>query len=236
MLELTRRVAILATGACIALSAVTARAEAPLNPYLKADAVPLMSLLIPPPAKDSAQTKAELAEVLSLQASRTEAQAKHGAADAEESVFRFLAGMGITLEKDKVPLATAVFQRIADTEEVVTDVAKKGFGRPRPHMVEPAIKPIVKPSTSGAYPSGHTTYGTVVGLVLAEMMPEKRAEIGARILDYANSRLVVGIHYRSDLLPGHIGGTLIAHALFKDEAFMKDFAVAKVELRKALGM
>jgi membrane-associated phospholipid phosphatase len=30
---------------------------------------------------------------------------------------------------------------------------------------------------STSYPSGHATYGTVVGLVLVEMLPEKKGEI-----------------------------------------------------------
>ncbi len=235
MLTLTRRTTLAAIGAML-LAPWTPVLAAEGKPYLTPDAVPLLRLLSPPPANDAAQTKAELDEVIALQSSRTEAQAKNGAADHEETVFRFLAGMGIELAKDKAPLCAALFQRVSDTEEVVTEVAKKGFARPRPPLLNDAIKPIVKLSKSGAYPSGHTTFGTVTGVLLAEMLPEKRGEIGVRINDYAYSRLIVGVHYRSDLEPGKIAGTLIANALLHDAAFMAEFEPAKAELRKALGL
>ena len=75
-----------------------------------------------------------------------------------------------------------------------------------------------------------------MGIVLAEMLPEKRVEIFDRIKDYGVSRMIVGVHYRTDLEAGHIAGTLIAQELFKSEDFKAAFGPAKAELRKALGV
>lgn len=88
---------------------------------------------------------------------------------------------------------------------------------------------------STSYPSGHATYGTVVGLVLVEMVPEKREEIYRRIQDYGYSRLVSGAHFRSDVYAGNIAGAAIAASLLNQEAFRSQLKEVKVELRKAIG-
>ncbi|MCX7324758.1 MAG: phosphatase PAP2 family protein [Hyphomicrobiales bacterium] len=206
------------------------------KPYVTADDVPVLKLLAPPPANDSAQTRAELDAVLAIQASRTQAQADHAIADQEETVFRFLAGMGVVLDPAKLPLNKKLSANISETEEVVTDAGKKGFGRPRPPLVDAKVVPVVKLSKSNAYPSGHTTFGTVTGVVLAQMWPENKAAIFARINDFGNSRMVGGVHYASDIEAGKIAGTAIANALFHNEAFLGDFEAAKKELRTALGL
>ncbi len=206
------------------------------KPYVTADDVPVLKLLAPPPANDSAQTRAELDAVLAMQASRTQAQADHAIADQEETVFRFLAGMGVVLDPAKLPLNKRLSANISETEEVVTDAGKKGFGRPRPPLLDAKVVPVVKLSKSNAYPSGHTTFGTVTGVVLAQMWPENKVAIFARINDFGNSRMVGGVHYASDIEAGKIAGTAIANALFHNEAFLGDFEAAKKELRTALGL
>lgn len=221
--------------AAVALSVAPAMA-ADENPYLKGDDVPVMKLLTPPPAETSDITKAELAEILSIQESRTKERAEQAVADQEETVYRFLTGMGIKIDPAKTPLTGKLFQRISDSEEVVTDGAKKGFGRRRPYFVNEAVKPIVKASKSNAYPSGHATFGTATGAILVEMLPEKRGEIYARINDYAWSRVVGGAHYRSDLEAGKTAGLALAATLLTLADFKQDMAAAKAELRAALGL
>lgn len=207
-----------------------------LQAYLKADAIDLVELLASPPPPDSRQTAVELEELLAVQTARTKDEVAHATADQEETLFRFLSGMGIEVDKDKLPLSAELFRRVGDTEHVVTYAAKHAFGRTRPFMVDERIEPVVRRSKSASYPSSHAAYGTVVGLVVARMLPEKRGQIGARIYDYARSRAIGGVHYRSDLIAGHIAGTLIADALFKTPEFLRDFEPAKAELRRALGL
>lgn len=206
------------------------------RPYFKADAVPLADLLVPPPAQDSADTKAELAEVVTLMASTSEDRKKQAIADNDESLAQFVAGTSIKVDAAAVPLTVALVQRIIDTEDEVTGPAKKAFNRPRPPLVNDQIKPLVKLSKSGAYPSGHTTNGTAIAIVLAKMLPEKKDELMVRAKDYGWSRMVVGVHYRSDLDAGYAAGALLAQALFQSADFQKEFEPAKAELRKALGM
>jgi len=98
------------------------------------------------------------------------------------------------------------------------------------------VKPAVKLSSSGSWPSGHATVGTIMGIVLSNMVPEKRAEIMARAAEYAHNRVVGGIHYPSDVEEGKIAGSVIAAIIMQRDDFKSEFAQAKSELRADLGM
>jgi acid phosphatase (class A) len=144
------------------------------KPFTDAEAIDLVALL-PPPANDLPQTKAELGEILTIQVERTPQMVEHAKADDEETVWRFAGEMfGPSLTKDKLPKFSASFDRVVETEGAVVDPAKKILNRPRPHMISDLVKPVVKLSSSGSYPSGHTTLGTMMGVILADMVPEKR--------------------------------------------------------------
>jgi acid phosphatase (class A) len=103
-------------------------------------------------------------------------------------------------------------------------------------MVDSRVKPIVKLSTSGSYPSGHTTVGTLMGIVLAQMLPENRTNILARAWAYGQNRVIAGIHYPSDIEAGRLSGTAIAAVLATHSDFNNEFQAAKAELRAVLGL
>ncbi|BCP53872.1 acid phosphatase [Kaistia sp. 32K] len=206
------------------------------KPFLTAKDVDLTMILPPPPANDSAETKAEIAEVLRLQVTRTPDMEARAKADAEENVWRFADVMGPKFTKDALPKVDAFFERVAATEGAVVDPAKDVWKRPRPHMLSDLVKPVVKPTTSGSWPSGHTTVGTMMGIILSDMVPEKRAEIMARAWQYGHNRVVAGIHYPSDIEMGRISGAVIAIQLQHDADFVKAYEEARAELRADLGM
>jgi acid phosphatase (class A) len=210
---------------------VLAREE---NPFITSKEIDLVKLLPPPPANDSPQTKAELSEILALQAARTPEMVVRSQADATEDIWRFADVMGVKFKRDRLPLFAMFFQRVVDSEGAVVDTYKDVWKRPRPFMYSDLVKPVVKLSRSGAYPSGHATAGTLMGIVLSNMVPEKRAEIMARAAEYANNRIVGGVHYRSDIETGRITGTVIAARLQARDDFNSAFDAAKKELRGEL--
>jgi acid phosphatase (class A) len=215
------------------LAAAPARAEECPAP----DPVPLVTLLLPPPADGSEESIAELHELQAIEAARTPEQTQHAADDYHRTLERFLAGMSITLP-GKPAVALALFKCIGEAAEQTVYAAKTKFNRTRPYKYPNNGLHILKTATADdtpSYPSGHATYGTVVGLVLAAMLPEKKPEIMQRIEDFGMSRLVSGVHFRSDVYAGEIAGAAIAAAYFKDAAFRDAFAKAKDDLRKALG-
>ncbi|MBI4725584.1 MAG: phosphatase PAP2 family protein [Rhodomicrobium sp.] len=113
------------------------------------------------------------------------------------------------------------------------------FCRKRPFLTKGnRLRPLRKKKLheSFSYPSGHATYGAFAGFLLAEMVPEKRAEIYARIEDYARSRLVSGVHFRSDVEAGKLLGAAVAMSVFDRADLRGEFETAKTCVRGALGL
>lgn len=219
----------------LAFAPVTARAE-DAKPFATGKTIDLTALLKPPPANESAQTKAELGEVLTLQVTRSPEMEASAKADAVEDVWRFADVMGPTFKAEQLPVFSAFFDRVVATEGAVVDPAKDSWKRPRPHQLSQLVKPVVKISNSGAYPSGHTTVGTLMGIVLSNMVPEKRVAIMDRAWFYGENRIIGGIHYRSDVEAGRIAGSVIAARIMEQPDFQSEFTAAKAELRKVLGL
>lgn len=214
--------------------AVQAADEA--KPFITSQELDLTKYLPAPPADDSAQTKAELKELLEIQATRTPEQEKAAVADAEENVWRFADVMGPDFTAAKLPKTAALFERVIATEDVVDDHAKKAFNRPRPYMLDEQIHPLLKKSKSGSWPSGHSTVGYLMATVLGDLVPEKRNALFARASVYAENRLVAGFHYRSDTVMSRTGAALIAQKMAEQPDFQAEFDAAKTELRTQLGL
>ncbi|RVA35627.1 phosphatase PAP2 family protein [Mesorhizobium sp. M7D.F.Ca.US.004.03.1.1] len=230
-----KRYASLAAGLLLLIVGSAAQAE-DAQPFVTNKDVDLTMILPPPPANDSVQTKAELGEVLTLQVTRTPEMVASAVADAEENVWRFANIMGPKFNKETLPKFSAFFDRVVATEGAVVDPAKDVWKRPRPHQLSDLVKPAVKLSSSGSWPSGHATVGTMMGIILSDMVPEKRAEIMARAAEYAHNREVGGIHYASDIEMGRISGSVIAAVLLNRDDFKAEYEVARAELRSDLGM
>src|SRR5580704_9300489 len=226
----------------LALMALTAFSPALLHaedakPYSDNKEINLLLLLPPPPANDSAQMKAELGEVLTIQVTRTKAMFFCDVAAATENIWRFADAVDSPkFTAAALPKLAAFFDRVVETEGAVTDPYKAVWKRPRPHLYSDLVKPVVPLSKSGSYPSGHATVGTLMGIELANMLPEKRAQIMARAWEFAHNREVGGIHYPSDIEMGRVTATVIAQTISTHPDFAQEFEAAKAELRAALGL
>lgn len=207
------------------------------KPFATNENIDLVAILPAPPADDSPQTRAELGEILTLQVTRTPQMVARAQADTEESIWRFADVMGPSFTKERLPRLAAFFDRVVETEGAVVDPAKRIFKRKRPYASSDLVKPVVPhPSASGAWPSGHTTVGTLMGIVLSDMVPEKKAQIMVRAWEYGDNRVVAGVHYRSDIEMGRIAGSAIAAVIMTHDDFKAEFQAAKVELRSVMGL
>ena len=206
-------------------------------PYLTAEMLDLTLLLPPPPPAGGAVEKAEIEAVIAAQRAASPERIALGARDAAEDVFTMFASvMGPVFASANLPVASVFFERVGESEDETVDPAKKKFGRQRPWIVSSEVK-VLGPSTkSGSWPSGHTTRSTLEAIILAAMVPEKREAIWARQSEYAQSRVIIGMHYPLDLVVGGRAGTAMATAMFADPAFRADFDRARTEVRKALGL
>ncbi len=199
--------------------------------------VEVSNLLPPPPAAGSAAARQDLDAVLAVQKSRTAQEMAAAKADVEHSMFRFADAIGLTAQPSTLPKTAAFFERVAKFDKVQVKQAKAYFHRPRPSVVSSEVHPLSKDKPDDwSYPSGHATFGYTTAVLLANMLPEKRAEIFARADLYAQHRIVMGAHFPSDLEAGKLAGTVIAAQILRDAQWQGDYNAARGELRKALGL
>jgi acid phosphatase (class A) len=198
--------------------------------------VPLVKMLQPPPCETCEETKAELAELAALEGARTPEEENRAKQDLKRSIARFLEGAGIAFEPGRLEACEGFFTAQRKVQSAAVDGAKNAFCRLRPFKTPGNTLHPIEPEESFSYPSGQSTWAAAVGSLLAGMMPEKQALIYSRINDYARSRMIAGVHFRSDVEAGKLFGTALANALFATPGFDREFAEAKACVRKAAGL
>ena len=72
-----------------------------------------------------------------------------------------------------------------------------------------------------------------MAIVLADIAPDRAEALLARAADYAESRLVCGMHRRADIIAGQALGVLVAADLLHNRAFLAERDAAASELRGA---
>lgn len=197
--------------------------------------IELSNLLPPPPAAGSAADRQDLQAVLAAQRSRTAAEQSAAKADMERSVFRFADVFGLSMQAAALPKTAAFFERVADFDKAEVKDAKLVWRRARPPMTSDQVHPLSKEKPDDwSYPSGHSTFGYTAAVLLANMVPEKRAEIFARADLYAQHRVVMGVHFPSDVEAGRLAGTVIGAQLLQQTDWQADYRAACAELRATL--
>jgi len=194
-------------------------------------------LILPTPGSSkSEKTQSELTELHRYENTRTEAQKVQAMADdKEETIFIFKAQMGEWFNAKNLPLTAALGARVKNDEGINTAPAKTGFARVRPYNLDNTLHPVCATKTKDdSYPSGHATTGYLMALTLVEMVPDKRDQILARADDYANNRLVCGVHYRSDVEASKLLAYTIHAVMANKPQYQQEMAVARAELQQAL--
>jgi acid phosphatase (class A) len=178
-------------------------------------------LLPPPPAAGSVEEKAEFDEL-----------AKRDAEDETPDIFNAAAGFDIAGS----PATFKLLKMVVEEEDEDTKGAKAFFHRERPYAVDASLKtctPVKPGKAANSYPSGHASLSFSMGVVLASLMPEKSQAILARASEYAEHRLVCGVHFRSDIAAGQQFGTILALRLMQNPLFRAQMKLARTELRAA---
>lgn len=86
---------------------------------------------------------------------------------------------------------------------------KRGTVRPRPYQTLDVVRGAV-PLDAFSFPSGHTLHAVGFTLAASAWYPSLAAPLGAFTLLTAASRVVLGLHYPSDVLAGAAIGALLA--------------------------
>ncbi|MFZ1990349.1 MAG: phosphatase PAP2 family protein [Alphaproteobacteria bacterium] len=124
------------------------------------------------------------------------------------------------------------------TDAVKSDPSRDNSARPLvPQGPGTACKAAEElPAYSYSYPSGHSTLGATVAILLSQMVPEKRQELYARGWYYGDERVIAGVHFPTDVEAGRIQATVIVAFMMQNPQFRSDLAAARAELRGVLGL
>ena len=220
------------------LAAEWTQAKSPVtkhHSYLRA-AVEHLGDRVPPPPQGTAVVEADrrvFRSTRALQGSRRWNQAASDADQSTRSLLKdFSCASGLELAPESAPrLASFLADAGADGAHIAKR-AKSKFRRARPYVLDPG--PTCR-STRGLgdfhdYPSGHSTRGWTWGLILAELLPDRRQQLASRANAYAESRVVCGFHSPTGAKVGRPVAVLTVNSLMHSPRFRADMQQASREL------
>ena len=144
--------------------------------------------------------------------------------------------LGFIISEETTPNLLRLLSKSYTTTNNANKKAKDFYKRKRPYVEfdEPTGVPEDERGSrnSASYPSGHSTRGWTIALVLAELMPEKSEEILKVGYEYGESRVIVGYHYQSDVDAARIAASAALAVLHSNAEFQQDLQLAREELRR----
>ena len=87
---------------------------------------------------------------------------------------------------------------------------KRAIRRPRPADAQAALNAFIRPSDRFSFPSGHTAGAFVVAVLLSSTMPALTPLVFSLALAIGASRVLLGVHYPSDIAAGALLGSTCA--------------------------
>jgi acid phosphatase (class A) len=155
----------------------------------------------------------------------------------ERAILKDMAcAVGVELTPQNAPRLTALLRRVRQDVREAVNRPKDHYGRKRPFLVDQGpICDTASPTlgSSPDYPSGHTTWGWSVALILAELAPDRATDILVRGRAYGESRLVCGVHNLSAVEAGRTNASAVVAALHGDATFRADLDAARSEVAGA---
>jgi acid phosphatase (class A) len=200
--------------------------------YIAPDQLDGIALLPPPPASRSVEEAADLASARAIFKARTPAEDARAHKDAGLSLFLFTPAIGPFFQPGKLPKTEAVFQKLKKDLTDPINLQKRQWKRRRPYQLDPELSLGIDEQSTG-YPSGHSTRGMLYSLVLAEVFPEQKEAILAFGRTIGWDRVLIGMHFPTDIYAGRVLGLALFRELQASPAFQRDLAEAKAEAQAA---
>ncbi len=202
-------------------------ANAYAETYFRASTVP--PTLLTPPFLDATGQQKELDYIIELQKQPSPEEVKRAAAEGPLNYEFIMQSVDPSLSRTSHPALFHLLDRVSDTAGGITGQAKEYWHTKRPYLTDARIKPLIGEEHSPAYPSGHTSGTFTMARVLGMIFTEKRTAFMARAEEVAQHRVLVGLHFPTDVAGGKELGALIIGALTQNEQFQKDLEAAKQE-------
>ena len=173
-----------------------------IPPYFLSVAELAAVTMPPPPLNSSLATRADLDELLRLQAARSPAEQasiqRHLDYAPICAHFVDVAGRALVI----LPRTRALLDHVQLDIRWAVFQSKKQFARIRPDRLEPRLHPCLPMPAHPAYPSSHAAQGYLLGRVVGLLAPQAvgpLAELGVQI---GHEREIAGVHYPSDGVAG----------------------------------
>jgi acid phosphatase (class A) len=151
-----------------------------------------------PPAPGS---QAELEDLVILrwnQRTQTPEGILHSWRFLNRNLSVFDAAVGSDLAKTAPTLFKALTLYLIQVD-AVKDQLKDSVARPRPFVTHGEFRPCLPIEKSWSFPSGHATWFATAGLLLADLLPERRERILAVGWQGGYARSYCAVHYPSDV-------------------------------------
>jgi acid phosphatase (class A) len=214
--------------------------EGPKPPGYLADSAAPDTLRILPPAPVAGTSRYQADRTVFLQTRTMKDSPRWNLAYADIDQGAILKDMACAVDVEltpaNAPRLSALLKRIApDVGRAVTR-PKDFYGRKRPFLIDAG--PICDARTPGLaaspdYPSGHSTWGWTVGLILAELAPDRATDILVRARAYGESRIICGVHNLSAVEAGRTNASALVAALHGSPEFRADLDGARREVAAA---
>jgi undecaprenyl-diphosphatase len=101
------------------------------------------------------------------------------------------------------------------TGQLTFRVVKRIIGRERPCATEPHVWSVLLPPDRFSFPSGHSITAFACATTLGLFYPALLIGLMFCALSVAASRVILGLHYLSDVVAGMLIGILIGTAAFE---------------------
>ncbi len=209
--------------ACSAARPAKSVYKPPTQVYYAQEAGIQAIALTPPPADGDPADKADFAEMLRLQETRTPedcARVKREAASGYENFFGDIGPFPVPVP----PEAAAFLKRVRADVGRATYVFKKRYARLRPFLRDKELKPCLPLEDGYAYPSGHSALAMTFALTLADVRPDLRDRLLERAASVAGGRALGGVHHPSDVKAGLELGRLLHAEMAKNPSYAADIA------------
>lgn len=205
------------------------------------EAIDSLAILPPPPEVGSVAFLNDQAMYEKGRMMRNTPRGEQAAEDANitsgevATAFSEAFGSPIT-PKDSPELHKLLLNMLEDAGDLATRSSKQYYMRVRPFAFYGVntcnTKEQGKLSTNGSYPSGHTSIGWAMALVLSEINPERADIILKRGFEIGQSRVICGYHWQSDVDAGRIVASGIVAKLHSNPKFLEQLKKAKEEFAK----
>lgn len=144
--------------------------------------------------------------------------------------------IGVDLNASNAPKTVAMIVRVGHDVSEATNHPKDIYKRQRPFLIDKGptcVEQTEALAKSPDYPSGHNTWGWTVGLIMAELAPDRATEILARARAFGEGRLVCGVHNLSAVEAGRLNGSIVVAGLHGSPEFRRDLEAVRKEVAAA---